>query len=611
MFTSSWRFVAPLLVVAVFLLAQSGLAVAQDDAPTVQQDVNDTRITLDVKGASLFDLIAHVRERARVNIILAKDVDRETKIDVSLSQVPWQDALKIIVERGECVLIKKAANLYVVEQPVRITWKFQSSSITSVIEAIAKISGASIVTAPEVKGNVHLTLTNVPWRTALDTVVKSLGFVVVEEEWGILQIVHPSKLAEQLITKTIQLKYARPPAVYRPKISTEYAVGDPKAPDEDPEKSFALLKALRSALSANGKLEYIGRHNAIVVKDTAPSIAAIERLVSEIDIEPAQVFIDIKFVTTTNTDGLSYGVDIGETGIAASLTGSAIPSRLPFSIGGDGFGVLPQQTKDQNGGVAATGVPGLDAAGLLSGTTFGRLDFTQTAFTLKLLAQDVKSRVVQAPKLIVLDNQEGTIFVGRTVRFAQTEAVEGQAGGLTFTIKEAENSPVQTGFQLFVVPHVIPGSNKIMMTVIPEAEQLVGSSADTNIPRGFDKFSSGEGTANEVSIALPQIASSTLVTNMMLESGQTAVIGGLITESESERINKVPILGDIPILNFFFRHTERSRVRESLIIFITPRIIRDADTVQQLIEAEDSKRRSRIEAEVERIFGGDEGVNDN
>ena len=59
------------------------------------------------------------------------------------------------------------------------------------------------------------------------------------------------------------------------------------------------------------------------------------------------------------------------------------------------------------------------------------------------------------------------------------------------------------------------------------------------------------------------------------------------------------------------RHTERSRVRESLIIFITPRIIRDADTVQQLIEAEDSKRRSRIEAEVERIFGGDEGVNDN
>lgn len=611
MFISSRRFVAPLLTVAVFFCLLSGPAVAQDETPDVRQDVNDTRITLDVKAAPLLDLIAHIRERARVNIILAKDVDRQTKVDATFSQVPWQEALKVIVERGECVLIQKAANLYVIEQPVRITWNFQSSSITSVIEAIAKISGASIVTAPEVKGNVHLTLSNVPWRTALDTVVKSLGFVVVEEEWGILQIVHPSKLAEQLITKTIQLKYARPPAVYRPKISTEYAVGDPKAPDEDPEKSFPLLKALRSALSPNGQLEYISRHNVIVLKDTAPSVAAIERLVSEIDIEPAQVFVDIKFVTTTNTDGLSYGVDIGENGIAAALTGSAIPSRLPFSIGGDGFGVLPQQTKAQNGGVAPTGVPGLDAAGLLSGTTFGRLDFTQTAFTLKLLAQDVKSRVVQAPKLIVLDNQEGTIFVGRTVRFAQTEAVEGQAGGLTFTIKEAENSPVQTGFQLFVVPHVIPGTNKIMMTVIPEAEQLVGSSADTSIPRGFDKFSSGEGTANEVSIALPQIASSTLVTNMMLESGQTAVIGGLITESESERINKVPILGDIPILNFFFRHTEKSRVRESLIIFITPRIIRDADTVQQLIDAEDSRRRERIEAEVERIFGGDAGEDEN
>lgn len=597
------------VALAALVAAFNGVAGAQDTGAKpatdggvrrTSQDVNDTRITLNVKDYLLTDVVKYIREQARVNIILASDVEPTTKVTVDLDRVPWREALRIVVDKSECVIIKKADNLYVIEQPERITWKFQSSPITSVIESIAKISGASIVVAPEVQGNVHLTLSNVPWRTALDTVAKSLGFVVVEEDWGILQVVHPSKLKEQLETRTFQLKYVRPPSPYRPKIKTEYAEGKPKAPTEDPEKDFSVLKALRSALSENGKLEYVDRHNIVIVKDIPPVLSAIDRLIQEIDIEPAQVFVDIKFVTTTNTDALSYGVDIGDQGIAAGLTGSAIPSRLPFTIGSDGFDVLPDQHGE--GGATSNGLPGLTDTEIKNATTFGRLDFTQTSFTLKLLAQDNQSRIVQAPKLIALDNQEATIFVGRTVRFAQTEAAEGQSGGLTFTIKEAQNSPVQTGFQLFMIPHVIPGTNRVMMTVIPEAEQLVGTSTDPNVPRGFDLFTSGQGTANEVSIALPQIASSTLVTNMMLESGETAVIGGLITETDTTKVNKIPVLGDIPILNFFFKHEEKTTSRESLLIFITPRIIRDADVVDRLIREEDSRRREQIEAEVKRIF---------
>lgn len=593
---------ALVLVIAVPTSGQDGSGGTQDVVGRQDQDVNDTRITLSVKDFPLPDVINYIREQARVNIILGEDVDRDQRVSVEVDRVPWREALKIVADRTECVIIRKADNLYVLEQPVRITWKFQSSPITSVIEAIAKVSGASIVVAPEVTGNVHLTLTNVPWRTALDTVAKSLGFAVVEEDWGILQVVHPSKLKEQLETRMFRLKYVRPPAVYRPKIDTEYATGSPKAPTESPDDDFSVLKALKNALSDAGSLEYIAKHNTIIVKDIAPVLGDVERLVKELDVEPPQVFIDIKFVTTTNTDALSFGVDIGNEGIAAGLTGSAIPSRLPFTIGSSGFDLLPDRHTDQGG---SNGLPGLTPDELKSATTFGRLDFTQVAFTLKLLKQDRQSRVVQAPKLIVLDNQEATIFVGRTIRFAQTEAVEGQSGGLTFTIKEAQNSPVQTGFQLFVQPHVIPETNKIRMRLIPEAEQLVGSSSDPEVPPGFDKFTSGAGTANEVSISLPQIASSTLVTDLMLESGETAVIGGLITETETERVNKVPFLGDIPLLNFFFKHTEKSTTRESLIIFITPRIIRDADTVESMIQDEDLRRRARIEDEVERIFGSD------
>ena len=569
------------------------------------QDANDSRVTLSVKDRALVDVVKYIRDNSRVNIILSADVDQDSRVTVELDEVPWREALQIVADQTECVIIKKAENLYVLKQPARITWKFQKSPIESVIDAIAKISGASIVASPEVQGNVHLTLTKVPWRTALDTVAKSLGFVVVEEDFGILQIVHPSKLKEQLVTKMYRLQYVRPQQTYRPRIKTEYAVGEPKAPAEDPAENFSVLRALRSALSSNGTLEYISKHNIVIVKDIAPVQKSMARLVKEIDQEPAQVFVDVKFVTTTNTDALSYGVDIGDEGLQASIGGSSIPSRLPFSIGSDGFGVLPQQTDSQAGGGSgsgANGVPGLSDADLQSATTFGTLDFTQMSFTLKLLKQDIHSRIVQAPKLIALDNQEATIFVGRTVRFAQTEAVEGQGGGLTFSIREADNSPVETGFQLFMVPHVIKGSNKVLLDVIPEAETLVGSSADANTPPGFDRFSSGTG-ATAVSIDLPQLANQTLISSMLLESGQTAVIGGLITENERERVNKVPILGDIPILDFFFKHTERSTTRESLIIFITPRIIRDTNTVATLIDEENNKRRALIEQEVENIFG--------
>jgi type II secretory pathway component GspD/PulD (secretin) len=341
----------------------------------------------------------------------------------------------------------------------------------------------------------------------------------------------------------------------------------------------------------------VDRYNVIVVKDIPPVLAQIEKILQELDVEPPQIFVDVKFVTTANNDILNYGFDIGEQGLQVGLTGGSIPSRLPFNLGTGGWN--SSIIANENGNT-----PGLNDEMTLDAIRFGTLDFTQATFTLSLLARDQKSRIVQAPKLMALDNQEATIFVGRTIRYAQTEATAAQNGGLQYAIREADNSPVQTGFQLYMVPHVIPNSNRIMMTLIPEAEQLVGT--DPNVP-GFQVFRSGEGTPNEVSIALPQVASATLITTLLLESGHTAVIGGLVTEQDTCRINKVPVLGDVPVLGFFFKSNQRSKVQENLIVFITPRIVRDACEIDRAVSEETQRRQKAIEEEIEHVYLGVKG----
>src|SRR5262249_35159254 len=156
---------------------------------------------------------------------------------------------------------------------------------------------------------------------------------------------------------------------------------------------------------------------------------------------------------------------------------------------------------------------------------FGTLDFSSTQIALNLLKNDVSTRIVQAPKLIALDNQEATIFVGETIRFAQTTASSNQSGGLTFSIDEAKNSPVQVGFQLLMIPHVIPDRDQVMMTIIPQQRSLVGPDD------GFRTFKTNVGgSQGEQQIQLPQEQSSTVVTNMKLDNGQTALIGGLLTD---------------------------------------------------------------------------------
>jgi len=568
----------------------------------------DARVSLRVEGRELSEVVQYLREQSGNNIVVVEGGD--TLISIDVTDVPWIDALDLAAELAGCVVEERTAGVLVVGRPPRVDFAFDNADLTQVIDTIAKLSGANIVIAPEVSGTLSLRLTNVPWRDALNVAVKTLGFVVVEENRGILRIVDPLSLQAQMETKSYQLRYVRPPSRYLPVINSEFIeTNQPLGQSSGGgggaqiEKAFPVIGALKKALTPGGDLDYILSQNVIIVRDTAQVHQEIAHMLDRLDIEPAQVFLDVKFISSANQDLYSLGVDYGDLGPTVSLSMGQIPITLPFNLGAGGW---EDFIIANDSGIGPFANPALNAGNTqIPDTIFGAFNATGVLGTLRLLQEDSSSEIIQAPKLLALDGREATIFVGETIRYAQAKSEQGQAGGLQLSVEEAGNSPVDTGFQLLVVPHVIPGANKVMMDIVPRENALVGTGDPSVAPPGFDVYTVGA-SGLEGTIALPRERSSTILTSMLLESGQTAVLGGLSTEVDTETVTEVPGLARIPLLGWLFRHEERSRSKRTLMVFVTPTIIRTSSETPRILERELRTRNGEYGERMQQILFGDD-----
>jgi type IV pilus assembly protein PilQ len=384
-----------------------------------------------------------------------------------------------------------------------------------------------------------------------------------------------------------------------------------RQPMQPGQTMFTLIDTLKKMLTPEiGTLDYVNEQNFVVVKDTRPVIENIRRTLDLIDTEPQQIQLDIRFVTTTNEDVLDVGINPGGSGWTASLGLGQIPTNLPFNLGQGGWDdrIIANPTGDNSGqgrgpfvddtlnGAAQTTIPNV---------VFGALNLQQVTATLRLLKRDTRSELVQAPQIVTLDHQTATIFVGEAIRYAQARVEQGQAGGLLLALEEGDESPVSVGFQLLTTPHVVPGTDKVVMQVIPQRTSLSGTGNSTLAPAGFDVFTVGT-SGQEGVIALPRVASSTLSTNVLLRSGQTAVLGGLKTKTQSETVTKLPLLGDIPVLGYLFKGRSRQDQMSTLLVFITPELIRSPEDVEKSMQRALEERlrdHSNIAQQREAIFG--------
>ena len=563
------------------------------DAPVAAEESD--YISLDVKDKDLNEVLKFISRRVRVNIIADSNV-RET-VTITFDRVEWRNALKVVAEQTNCRVVYESERLIRFTQPPSISMEFQDADIKVVLELLAKQAGANIIMSSEIKGQVSLSLRDVPWREALETLVKTAGYVIVRagEETGasseILRVVRPESLRKQLETRHFPLRYVRPAEPYEAYMSnvSNLALG-PTGGDapgggaagaagmEVEEEEFSLETALRDIVSEEGgALKYDKHTNTFIVKDIKPKLDEIEQIIRLVDVAPPQVHVEVKFIRTTNADILERGIKFD----------------LPNTPERDGFTVIARGANpdeivqlSQNflndplaifGGTFPFDIGTLDSPpfGISDFQALGILDFTQTRAILRLVKDDERSRIVQEPSLTMLDNKAAVIFVGETIPFAVQKIEQDQNGNITVAIDENERSPINVGFTLYLVPHVIQGTDMINLSVIPNVSSLSGT---TSSIEGFERFEfQEEGGQTRAFIDLPRESSQGVVTYLRVESGHTAVIGGLQTERRVEIETRVPLLSSIPLLGNLFTWKRKQNNIESLVILITPHILKSRE----------------------------------
>ncbi|HBO53453.1 MAG: hypothetical protein OSB83_10995 [Planctomycetota bacterium] len=569
-------------------------------------------VNLDCKDEDLSVTLKTLSASAGVNIIA--DANVKEKVTISVERLHWIEAMKLLAKQSNCKVVRVSSRLVRFTQPATVSMEFNDADIQMVVDLIAKQAGANIVIGRQVEGKVSFSLNNVPWREALDTLVKTAGFVVVSgaasssEDSSILRVVHPDTLKSEFETRSFQLRYIRPSEPYVARMANienlaHEVVGISAGAEASASASdgFPLEEALRQIVTADGgQLTYDPGTNTIIVKDTRPKLEEMAEIIKLLDVAPAQVHVEVKFIRTTNTDLLEQGIRFDDPstperdGFTAStrfITPRENPefSGDPLSIFG---GTFPFNVG--RSGVSSLGVNGFQALGVL--------DLTQMHAFLRMVKDDERTQIIQEPALTMLDNHPAVIFVGETIPFAIQQIQQDQNGNVTVAIEENDRSPINIGFTLYITPHVVPGTDEINLSIIPKVSTLSGSSSSI---AGFERFAfSAPGSQTESFIDLPRESAQTVVTYMRVRDGQTAVIGGLQTEKRSNVKTSIPILAGIPLMGRLFSWNKEKAEIESLLIMITPRILNNSEQEEKFFRDRINKHREEDFFRKDALEGG-------
>ena len=406
-----------------------------------------------------------------------------------------------------------------------VSLQIQDVPLNAALKMLAKQYPISFITAKDANITVSAHFKDVTLDQALNSLVTINGFSY-RVKGAVIEIyaARPTAdVAEQPRVQVFELQYA------------------------SAEKLKTLLKPFLS--KASGKIEAEISRNALIVYDLPSPLETITKVIEKIDKAEPQVTISAEIIEASLETGESLGID-WKTRIAA--TGSLRPITWPFSARDSHNKYVP--ANDPDVGVDAEFAPNRSFPYTVRDDfTFGTLDATGLRAVLDVLKTTGNTNLIANPEITTLNNRQAKITIGNTVPVPiYTTNLETGVSAVTGF------EEIETGTILIVTPRVNAGGKSVTLEVKPEISEILEFKGQ------FDER--------------PIVASRKAETTVRLRDGETLVIGGLVSEKTEEVINKIPILGDIPILGWLFKSKSLQKQKTTLYIFVTPRIILgDAD----------------------------------
>ena len=427
----------------------------------------------------------------------------------------------------------------------KLSLNFQNIEVRAVLQVIADFTSLNIITSDTVSGNLTLRLKDVPWDQALDIILQAKG-LDMRKTGNVVWIAPRDELATK---EKLALEARQQISELEPLRTESFQLNYQKA--EDFQK--IITDANQRILSKRGSAVVDTRTNQIFVQDTAAKLDELRELLKKIDVAVRQVLIEARIVEATDTFSKNVGARLGyndKTGRGDQLPGGTSRALIGGGVASTGFTtgqtVIPPifATDSMFSNMPAPGlggvIPGQLSLILMNDAMTKFLNMEITA-----LQADGKGKIISSPRVITADNVEANIEQGTQIPYQQ--ATSSGATSVSFA---------QATLRLKVKPQITP-DDYIKMKL------------------NINKDSVGAATS-----AGPAIDTKQISTEVLVENGGTVGLGGIYTQDESSTVTKVPLLGDIPLLGFFFRQDLRSNNKQELLIFVTPRVIKDTLTVR-------------------------------
>ncbi len=429
----------------------------------------------------------------------------------------------------------------------RITLNFQDIDTRAVLQLLADASGQNIVVSDTVRGSVTLRLQNVPWDQALDIVLKTKGLGKRQE--GNVIIVEPAD--ELAASEKAELAANKDVQELEPVQSEFLQVNYAKAAD-----LAALIKSRTgSMLSPRGTVSVDARTNTLLLQDTPERLADIRRMVAALDIPIRQVLIEARVVIVNDDFERELGTVLGLTGATQNgpgglitTTGSAAGTDeiLSSTISGTKFPAsIPTGSNALNR--YNVNLPTPDAGGAIS---FGVLG-SDYLVDLELSAAQLETRadIVSAPRVVTANQKKAVILQGTEIPYQESAS----SGATTIQFEQAVLS-------LTVTPQITP-DNRIILDLDVKDDSV------------------GTVVVQSGGVNVPAINTQEVTDQVVVNDGQTVVLGGILVTTHRVDETKIPVLGDIPVLGHLFKQTVRKNDKDELLVFVTPKIVHQGVSV--------------------------------